>query len=194
MPFVHLPVQSGSDSVLRAMNRRHGADHFRRLVEKLRTACPDMALSSDFIVGFPGESDADFEETMKLVREIGFIQAYSFKYSPRPGTPAAALDGQVDEAAKSHRLAILQDLLNRQQRAFNENCVGSVMPVLLDRHGRHGGQLVGRSPYMQPVHAAAPDDLLGTVVDLEIESAGTNSLAARLSLPSRAPNKKMTAA
>ena len=181
MPFLHLPVQSGSDRILQGMNRRHGADDYRRLVEKLREARPDIALSSDFIVGFPGETDRDFQETMDLVREIGFVQAYSFKYSPRPGTPAAAHDLQVPEKVKSERLAELQDLLNTQQREFNTQCVGQHLKVLLDRRGRHDGQLIGRSPYMQAVHVDADADKMGTIVDLEIISAHGNSLGGRLS-------------
>jgi len=183
MPFLHLPVQSGSDRVLKAMNRRHGADEYRALVERLRSARPDLALSSDFIVGFPGETDDDFKATMKLVEDIGFIQAYSFKYSPRPGTPAAILENQVDEAVKSERLAILQDALNARQLAFNKSCVGAVMPVLLDRPGRKVGQIVGRSPYMQPVHVTASEELFGTIADIRIDEGKANSLAG--SLPER---------
>ncbi|MBC8267855.1 MAG: tRNA (N6-isopentenyl adenosine(37)-C2)-methylthiotransferase MiaB [Rhodospirillaceae bacterium] len=181
MPFLHLPVQSGSDRILKAMNRRHGADDYRALVERLRAARPDLALSSDFIVGFPGETDDDFKATMKLVEDIGFIQAYSFKYSPRPGTPAATLENQIDEALKGERLAILQESLNAQQLAFNKSCVGSVMPVLLDRLGRKAGQMVGRSPFMQPVHVTAPEELFGTIVGLCIEEGKANSLAGSLS-------------
>lgn len=177
MPFLHLPVQSGSDKVLKAMNRRHRADAYRRLVERLRATRGDLALSSDFIVGFPGETDADFEATLALVREVGFIQAYSFKYSPRPGTPAAAMADQVPDEVKVSRLAALQDLLNAQQLAFNADCVGRIMPVLLDRNGKHSGQMVGRSPYMQPVHADAPAELFGTIADLRIEAGYANSLA-----------------
>ncbi len=177
MPFLHLPVQSGSDRVLAAMNRRHGADEYRRLVERLRTARDDLALSSDFIVGFPGETDADFEDTLGLVREVGFIQAYSFKYSPRPGTPAAAIADQVPDAVKVERLATLQDLLNAQQLAFNQSCVGRVLPVLLDRSGKFPGQLVGRSPYMQPVHTDGPAELFGAIADLRVEAGFANSLS-----------------
>ena len=177
MPFLHLPVQSGSDRVLAAMNRRHDAGEYRRLVERLRAARSDLALSSDFIVGFPGETDAEFEETLALVREIRFIQAYSFKYSPRPGTPAAAIADQVPDAVKTERLAILQDLLNAQQLAFNQDCVGRVMPVLLDRSGKYPGQLVGRSPYMQPVHTDGSADLFGTITDLRVEAGYANSLS-----------------
>ena len=180
MPFLHLPVQSGSDRVLKAMNRRHSSGDYRQLVQRLRDARPDIALSSDFIVGFPGESESDFEDTLELVREINFVQAYSFKYSPRPGTPAAGSDEQIEEAVKDERLARLQALLGEQQSAFNKSCVDSVMPVLLDRPGRHLGQMVGRSPYMQPVHVTAPDDLFGKSIDLKIDDASGNSLTASL--------------
>ncbi len=183
MPFLHLPVQSGSDRVLKAMNRRHGADDYRRLVERLRTARTDIALSSDFIVGFPGETDSDFEATLALVRDVSFVQAYSFKYSPRPGTPAAELDGQIEEKLKEQRLARLQDLLNTQQRDFNETCVGRTMDVLLDRPGRLPGQMVGRSPYMQPVHASVPENMMGQIARLTIEAGHANSLAGRIFCP-----------
>lgn len=178
MPFLHLPVQSGSDKVLKAMNRRHDAGGYRDVVARLRDAQPDLALSSDFIVGFPGETDRDFEETMSLVREVGFVQAYSFKYSPRPGTPAADMDGQVPEDVKSARLRELQDELNRQQMAFNETCVGREMQVLFDRPGGRDGQLVGRSPYMQAVHAELPATLMGDIVTVMIDRAKPNSLSA----------------
>ncbi len=183
MPFLHLPVQSGSDRILKAMNRRHSSDDYRDVVRRLREARPDLALSSDFIVGFPGESDKDFEDTMALVREIEFVQAYSFKYSARPGTPAAANELQVPETVKSERLAALQDLLNEQQLAFNQACVGRQMNVLLERPGRKQGQLVGRSPYMQAVHVNAPDILIGDVVTLAITDAHGNSLGAELLNP-----------
>ena len=188
MPFLHLPVQSGSDKVLKAMNRRHGADHYRHIVERLVKARPDIALSSDFIVGFPGESDADFESTMQLVKEVGFIQAYSFKYSPRPGTPAANLDNQVSEKVKTERLKELQEELSKQQQVFNESCVGRIMPVLLDRLGRFKGQMVGRTPYMQPVHLNAPDHFLGTIVNSRIEVAKANSLAGSLEIADQSKN------
>ncbi|MEP0338094.1 MAG: tRNA (N6-isopentenyl adenosine(37)-C2)-methylthiotransferase MiaB [Alphaproteobacteria bacterium] len=180
MPYLHLPVQSGSDRVLKAMNRRHGRDFYIDLVARLRAARPDLGLSSDFIVGFPGETDADFQDTLSLVREVGYVQAYSFKYSPRPGTPAAAMELQVPEDVKDARLKELQDLLNTQQLAFNQACIGRTLPVLLDRPGRHAGQLLGRSPYMQAVHVDAPADWLGRVADLKIVSAGGNSLGAVL--------------
>jgi len=176
MPFLHLPVQSGSDRVLAAMNRRHNADDYRRLAERLRQARPDLALASDFIVGFPGETDADFQATLDLVTDVGFAQAYSFKYSPRPGTPAALMEPQVPEAVKGERLAALQDLLGQQQERFNEDCVGRIMPVLLDRPGRHAGQRVGRSPYMQAVHVDAAADDAVAITDVHIDSAHANSL------------------
>ncbi len=179
MPFLHLPVQSGSDRVLSAMNRRHGADAYRRLVERLRRARPDLALSSDFIVGFPGETDEDFRATVRLVEDVEFAGAYSFKYSPRPGTPAA-LEAQVDDAVKSARLTELQSLLVTQQRRFNERCAGRVMTVLFDRPGRHPGQLVGRSPYMQAVHAQAPRSLLGGLRPVIITAGSANSLSGAL--------------
>ncbi len=177
MPFLHLPVQSGSDRVLEAMNRGHTIDDYRRTIDKLRAARPDIALSSDFIVGFPGESDADFAATLDLVREIGFAQAYSFKYSKRPGTPGAALGGQIPDAVKATRLQILQDLLDARQRRFNEACAGRVLPVLFEKPGRHPGQLVGRSPYLQWVHAAAPLRCQGMVMPVRITGIGPNSLA-----------------
>ena len=177
MPFLHLPVQSGSDRVLKAMNRRHGAHAYLRLADRLRAARPDLALATDLIVGFPGETEADFQATLALVEEVGFVQAYAFKFSPRPGTPAASLDGQVPEAEKDDRLARLLELVDRQQRTFNRASVGRVMAVLMDRRGRRPGQLVGRSPYMQPVHAALGDDRLGTIVAVRITAGHDNSLA-----------------
>ncbi len=181
MPHVHLPVQSGSDTVLAAMNRRHRADDYRRVVDRLRSARADLALSSDFIVGFPGERDEDFQATLALVREIGFAQAYSFKYSPRPGTPAAGSALQVPDAIKAGRLDALRTLLDAQQRAFNERSVGSVLPVLLDRPGRHDGQLLGRSPYMQAVHVEAAGDRLGEIAQIRIIAATGNSLTGEIS-------------
>ena len=183
MPFLHLPVQSGSDRILTAMNRRHSAADYYAIVARLRDARPDLALSSDFIVGFPGESDDDFEATMTLIRDIGFVQAYSFKYSPRPGTPAADQEDQVPEQVKSERLAILQAELNAQQVAFNKKCIGEIMPVLLEKPGRNTAQLVGRSPYMQAVSVdveGALDSVMGRVFHVEITGALPNSLAGRL--------------
>ena len=180
MPFLHLPVQSGSDRILAAMNRRHTADDYRRLVDRLRAAQPALALSSDFIVGFPGETDADFALTLELVREIGFAQAYSFRYSARPGTPAAAMDGQVPEPVKATRLDALQALIEDQQRAFNDATVGKVVPVLFERRGRHQGQLAGRTPHAQAVHAEAPEALIGAVVPVRILAVAGNSLSGAL--------------
>ena len=177
MPFLHLPVQSGSDRVLEAMNRGHTIDDYRRIIEKLRAARPDLALSSDFIVGFPGESEEDFAATLALVREIGFAQAYSFKYSKRPGTPGAALRGQIAEEMKAARLQALQELLDAQQRGFNAAMAGRVLPVLFEKPGRHPGQRVGRSPYLQWVHAQAPARSQGRVLPVRITGIGPNSLA-----------------
>ncbi len=186
MPYLHLPVQSGSDRILAAMNRRHGAEDYLDIVARLRRARPDLALSSDFIVGFPGETDQDFAQTLRLVTEVGFAQAYSFKYSPRPGTPAAGQPDQVPETVKDERLAMLQTLLNEQQQAFNRASVGRVVEVLFERAGRGPDQLVGRSPHMQAVHAAAPSALLGRLVPVEIEAGHANSLAGRV-VEARAP-------
>ena len=180
MPFLHLPVQSGSDTMLEAMNRGHKADDYRRLVDRLRRVRPDLALSSDFIVGFPGESDADFAATLELIRDIGFASAYSFKYSPRPGTPAASLETQVPEAVKDGRLQALQALLRDQQDAFNRQAVGLVLPVLFEKPGRHGGQIVGRTPYLHAVHLDAPASWIGTVRDVRIAGLASNSLAGAL--------------
>jgi tRNA-2-methylthio-N6-dimethylallyladenosine synthase len=177
MPYLHLPVQAGSDRILAAMNRKHTADDYRRLVDRLRTAKPDLAMSGDFIVGFPGESDADFAATLKLVTEIGYAQAYSFKYSPRPGTPASVDGAQVPEEVKEARLAALHQLLNAQQVAFNHSFLGRSVPVLFDRIGRRDGQLLGRSPWMQSVHAEANERLLGRIVEVRVDAALANSLA-----------------
>jgi len=180
MPYVHLPVQSGSDRVLKAMNRKHGADAYLSIVERLRKVRPDVALSSDFIVGFPGESDADFEATMALVRSVGFASSFSFKYSPRPGTPAADRDDQIDENVKSERLAALQALLEEQRQAFNAATVGREVGVLFEKPGRHEGQIAGKSPYMQAVHVEGPMEFIGREARVTIIAAGSNSLAARL--------------
>ncbi|RJF81504.1 tRNA (N6-isopentenyl adenosine(37)-C2)-methylthiotransferase MiaB [Azospirillum cavernae] len=177
MPYLHLPVQSGSDRILAAMNRKHSADDYRRLVDRLRGVNPDLALSSDFIVGFPGESDADFAATLKLVTEVGYAQSYCFKYSPRPGTPAALESAQVPEDVKEARLQALQQLIGAQQVAFNQGFVGRTMPILFDRKGRRPGQLLGRSPWMQSVHAEANERLLNSIVEVRIDDARPNSLA-----------------
>jgi tRNA-2-methylthio-N6-dimethylallyladenosine synthase len=179
MPFLHLPVQSGSDKILQAMNRKHKADAFRRIVDKLRAARPDIALSSDFIVGHPGETEADFQDTMKLVRETGFALAYSFKYSPRPGTPAAGL-GQIAEDVKDARLYELQAELRRQQDEFNASLVGQVTPVLFTGTGRHAGQLAARSLWLQPVVVEHPTELTSEIHMVKITHANPNSLLATL--------------
>ncbi|GJE15897.1 tRNA (N6-isopentenyl adenosine(37)-C2)-methylthiotransferase MiaB [Methylobacterium marchantiae] len=176
MPYLHLPVQSGSTRVLQAMNRKHTGDDYRRLIERVRQVRPDIALSSDFIVGFPGETDAEFEETMRLVAEIGFASAYSFKYSPRPGTPAAEREDAVPETAKAERLAALQALLDEQRHAFNASAVGQVVEVLVEKAGRHAGQVAGKTPHLLPVQFDAPASAIGTIVPVRVVRAGSNSL------------------
>jgi tRNA-2-methylthio-N6-dimethylallyladenosine synthase len=180
MPYLHLPVQAGSDRILKAMNRKHTAAEYIALIERLRTLRPDIALSGDFIVGFPGEQERDFEDTLKLVEAVGYASAFSFKYSRRPGTPGAAMAGQVDEAVKTERLARLQALLNAQQEAFNAAMVGKRLPVLFEREGRNPGQLGGRSPYLQAVHCDGPASLIGQIAMVEIVSASKNALGGRL--------------
>jgi len=177
MPYLHLPVQSGSDTILSAMNRRHTTAVYFDVIDKIRQTRPDIALSSDFIVGFPGETDADHEATMQLVRDVNYAQAFSFKYSPRPGTPGAEMDEQVEEHVKSERLSELQALLRQQQHDFNHTCLGRKMPILFTGKGRKPGQLIGRSPYLQPVHADAPEHFIGSLHDVEIVQIGTNSLS-----------------
>ncbi|MBS0271069.1 MAG: tRNA (N6-isopentenyl adenosine(37)-C2)-methylthiotransferase MiaB [Proteobacteria bacterium] len=176
MPFLHLPIQSGSNQILETMNRKHTREHYLKIIEKLRTYRPDIALSSDFIVGFPGETDQDFEDTLNLVSEIGYAQAYSFKYSPRLGTPGAVMDNQVPEDVKSDRLERLQDLLNVQQQTFNELSVGKTLPVLLDRKGKKEGQLLGKTPYLQSVYVESSPRLFGECVNVTIEKAFANSV------------------
>ncbi|MFT8931501.1 tRNA (N6-isopentenyl adenosine(37)-C2)-methylthiotransferase MiaB [Acetobacter syzygii] len=180
MPFLHLPVQSGSDRILRAMNRGHTADEYRDLVHRLRAARPDLALSSDFIIGHPGETEEDFEATMQLVRDVGFALAYSFKYSQRPGTPAAGAPLQVPEDVKDARLQALQKLLREQQDAFNASMVGKTVPVLFTSKGRKPGQIAGRSPWLQPVHVIGPDHLIGQELPVRITERLTNSLGGLL--------------
>jgi tRNA-2-methylthio-N6-dimethylallyladenosine synthase len=180
MPYLHLPVQAGSDAVLEAMNRGHTADDYRRLVARIRAARPDIALSSDFIVGFPGESDADFEATMALVREIGFVQSFSFKYSARPGTPAAAARKQIPEDVKAQRLELLQALLSQQEQAFLQSCVGLEFDVLFEKPGRYEGQLIGRSPYLQSVHVVAHGHKIGDLARVRVMQAMAHSLSAEL--------------
>lgn len=182
MPFLHLPVQSGSDRILNKMNRRHKVADYHRIIDKLLMQRPELKFSSDFIVGFPGENDQDFEDTLKLVREIKFLQSYSFKYSSRPGTPGALMDKQVPEHIKSERLSILQDLLTRHQTAFNQESVGEIMPILFDRRGRKTNQIVGRSPFMQPVHVKASNEYFGQIVDVSLLTATSNSLSGEIFL------------
>jgi tRNA-2-methylthio-N6-dimethylallyladenosine synthase len=176
MPFLHLPVQSGSDRILEVMNRKHTAQRYLEIVRQLKDACPDIGLSSDFIVGFPGETDDDFEKTLNLVQQVVYAQSYSFKYSVRPGTPAGLMEQQIPEAIKAERLQQLQALLNEQQVHFNQKTVGTVQSVLLDRIGKEKGQFIGRSPYMQSVVVSGPDRLFGQVVDVRIDLANQNSV------------------
>ncbi len=179
MPFLHLPVQAGSDRILSAMNRKHTGDEYRRLIDRIRAARPDIAVSSDFIVGFPGESDADFEETLRLIADIRFASAYSFKYSPRPGTPAAELSEQVPLAVMDERLHRLQALVEQHRQEFNHAMVGRTVEVLLERTGRHPGQLAGKTPYMQAVQIESATHRIGDRVLALIERAGSNSLFGR---------------
>jgi tRNA-2-methylthio-N6-dimethylallyladenosine synthase len=179
MPCLHLPVQSGSNRVLEAMNRRHDRELYLSVIERARAARPDIAVSSDFIVGFPGETEDEFAATLDLIERVGFTQAYSFKYSPRPGTPAAEME-QIDEAVKTSRLARLQDLLEHQQRAFNRSLVGRTLDVLFDKPGRLAGQIVGRSPYLQSVQVTAPQDRIGTIAAVRVIEAGLKSLSGEI--------------
>ncbi len=177
MPYLHLPVQSGSDRILAAMNRHHTRDDYRRIIDRLREVRPDMALSGDFIVGFPGETDRDFADTINLIAEIGYASAYSFKYSPRPGTPASTDENQIDETVKAERLASLQQLVSAQQLAFNMEKLGTVMDVLIERPASRDGQKAGRSPWMQAVHFPATSGEIGAIIPLRIVGAHQNSLA-----------------
>lgn len=179
MPYLHLPIQSGSDKILKAMNRRHNSGDYLRIVEKLHKANPELRMSSDFIVGFPGETDEDFQATLNVVNEVKYIQAFSFKYSRRAGTPAAVMDNQIEEKVKKERLDILQTLLFSYQEAFNKSCVGKVMPVLLEQKGRHKGQLIGRTPYMQNLHIETNGDNINKIIEVEVTDATTNSLSGK---------------
>ncbi len=179
MPFLHLPVQSGNDRVLKAMNRSHTADSYLSVLDRVRAVRPDIALSGDFIVGFPGETDAEFEDTLKLVERVGYAQCFSFKYSPRPGTPAATMEGQVPMTVMDERLQRLQAALQRSSLAFNQASVGRRCTVLVERRGRHDGQWLGKSPWLQSVHFTA-DVAIGDLVEVELIEAGPNSLAGRL--------------
>jgi tRNA-2-methylthio-N6-dimethylallyladenosine synthase len=180
MPYLHLPVQSGSDRILKAMNRSHTTESYLRVIEKVRAARPDIALSGDFIVGFPGESDADFEDTLNIVRDAGYAAAYSFKYSRRPGTPAATMDDQIAVEVMDERLQRLQALITAQAQAFNTATVGKRTTLLLERAGKLPGQLIGKSPWLQSVHVTAPGLSIGDMVDVDITSAGPNSLGGSL--------------
>ncbi len=179
MPFLHLPVQAGSDRVLKAMNRSHTADSYLRVLDRVRAVRPDIALSGDFIVGFPGETDAEFEDTLKLVDAVGYAQCFSFKYSPRPGTPAATMDDQIAPEVMDERLQRLQAALNRDQLAFNQRSVGQRCTVLVERKGKYPGQWLGKSPWLQSVHFTGEAEI-GALVDVELVEAGPNSLAGRL--------------
>jgi tRNA-2-methylthio-N6-dimethylallyladenosine synthase len=187
MPYLHLPVQSGSDTVLKAMNRGHDMAMYYRLIERIRKTRSDIALSGDFIVGFPGESDADFEATLQAVRDIGYASAYSFKYSKRPGTPGATRKDQIPEDVKSARLAELQALLEAQQLAFNAAQEGKTLPVLFDKKGRHDGQICGRSPYLQSVYVQGPASLIGEIVEVDITGSGRNALTGTLAVEAMSP-------
>lgn len=185
MPFLHLPVQSGSDRVLKAMNRSHTVDSYLRVLERFRAVRPDIALSGDFIVGFPGETDAEFEETLRLVDQVRYAQAYSFKYSPRPGTPAATMDGQIAREVMDERLQRLQAAINRDQLAFNAASVGRTCQVLVERRGKKPGQWLGKSPWLQSVFFEG-DAAIGDMVTVELAEAGPNSMAGRLLVPATA--------
>ena len=182
-PYLHLPVQSGSDSVLKSMNRRHRVADYLDVVARVRAARPDIAFSSDFIVGYPGETDADFDQTLVLVRAVGFASSYAFKYSPRPGTPAAEMSGQVDEATKARRLAALQDLIEGQRQTFNRASVGQRLEVLFEKPGRREGQVIGRSPTMQSVFVDGPRALIGQLTVVEIVAVEPRSLRGRIVSP-----------
>jgi len=176
MPFLHLPVQAGNDRILKAMNRSHSRDSYLRILDRVRAVRPDIALSGDFIVGFPGETEAEFEDTLTLIDEVGYAQAFSFKYSPRPGTPAADMDGQIAPEVMDDRLQRLQAALNRDQAAFNAASVGRSCQVLIERKGKLPGQMLGKSPWLQSIHLIT-DAQVGDLVEVEIVSAGPNSLA-----------------
>ncbi|WP_443748966.1 tRNA (N6-isopentenyl adenosine(37)-C2)-methylthiotransferase MiaB [Asticcacaulis solisilvae] len=183
MPYLHLPVQSGSDKILRAMNRKHGRAAYVELIQRIKAARPDLALSGDFIVGFPGETDRDFEDTLDLVRTVGYASAFTFKYSPRPGTPAASMPNQVPEDVMDERLQRLNALIVEQQQAFKETLVGQVLPVLFEKKGRYGRQAIGRSPYLQSVFVEDADHLMGQIVPVRITALGNNSLQGALLAP-----------
>ncbi len=177
MPYLHLPIQSGSDRILQKMNRKHTAEEYLTIIDRMRKARPDLALSGDFIVGFPDETDKDFDDTLNLIKKVQYASSFSFKYSPRAGTPAAEHDNQIEESVKSQRLQILQDLLFAQQKHFNQSLIGQTLPVLIEKQGRHEGQLIGRSPYLQAVYFdAKPNMQIGDIVDIHITGNSLNSL------------------
>jgi tRNA-2-methylthio-N6-dimethylallyladenosine synthase len=180
MPYLHLPVQSGSNQILSAMNRQHSRDDYLKIIDRLRKARPDMALSSDFIVGFPGESEEDFEDTLSLIREVGFAQAYSFKYSPRPGTPATNLNDQILESVKEDRLERLHECLAPLVKKFNASFIDQIIPVLFDRPGRRPGQMIGRTPHMQSVFADIPSDRMNSIQNIHIVESNPNSLKGKI--------------
>ena len=179
MPYLHLPVQSGSDRILKAMNRSHSVESYLRTIEKVRAARPDIAISGDFIVGFPGESDEDFTATLSIVDAVGYASAYSFKFSPRPGTPAAAMEGAVDAHVMDERLQRLQERIGAHALAFNRSCIGRDTRIMIDRKGRQPGQMIGKSPWLQSVHVEAAAQI-GDMVDVTLVSAGPNSLGGAL--------------
>ena len=179
MPWLHLPVQSGSDRILRAMNRKHGRQKYFDLIDRVRSRRPDIALSGDFIVGFPGETDADFEATLSLIAEVGYAQAYSFAYSPRPGTPAATMEMQIPKDVMSARLQALQAAINVQQHGFNQASVGTTTQVLLERRGKLADQFIGKSPWLQSVHVVGDHFTIGDVIDVKLVAAGPNSLTGK---------------
>ena len=182
MPFLHLPVQSGSDDILKSMNRNHNRDFYFRIIDKFRKFRPDIAFSSDFIVGYPGETDKDFEDTLDLVRKVSYAQCYSFKYSPRPGTPASMLENQVPEEVKSERLRILQNLLREQQQEFNNGFIGKDIDVMFEKNGRYEGQFIGKSPYLQSVVVKSDNYIIGQIKKVNITRTGLNSLTAELTV------------
>lgn len=180
MPFLHLPVQSGSDRILKLMNRKHTADDYKRIIDKVREVRPDIALSSDFIVGFPGESEQDHKDTIKLIEDIGYAFCYSFKYSPRPGTTGAKMSGMLPEKVKSERLQELQEVLNKQQFEYNKKFVGKTVPVLFEKEGQKEGQILGKTPYLQSLHVNAPSRLIGEIIDVKVTDAYANSLSGKV--------------
>jgi tRNA-2-methylthio-N6-dimethylallyladenosine synthase len=177
MPFLHLPVQSGNDRILKAMNRSHSAASYRDIIDRVRKVRPDIAVSGDFIVGFPGETASEFADTLRLIEDVGYAMAYSFKYSPRPGTPAATMEGQIPPSVMDDRLQQLQALINQQQSAFNEASVGKRTSILLERKGKLAGQLIGKTPWLQSVHVMAGEHSIGDLVEVDLISAGANSLS-----------------